>query len=157
MVSQGLTHGTHASYDSATRLFLEFCLRVGVDFDAFGVVGAMSPSEEDDVLMKFAIYGCENPRRRKLACLSAGTMEGYLAGVRSFFHLRHGRRPGRPPGEAYAMKLCFRGLHKLYPSPDSLPREPILQQHMRALRAELDLADNQLDRFLPYDDSLAPR
>ena len=88
------------------------------------------------------------PRRVGKSRNSAAYAETVLAAVRDWVHTAHRRRPGHPSGDSRFLSLVLRGLRKASPIMPRLPREPILQIHLRAIRPLLDLRTNQLHRVL---------
>jgi hypothetical protein len=153
--ASGLAAGTHAGYDSAERYFGAFCAELGLNQDVFGLpesAGGFTPVQEDNIFELFAVYGVHFPRDAgKIARgeLNTGeTIAGYITGVKSNVELRTGRRPGLPDKENRRLRLLLQGLRKEAPRGTTPRPQPILQAHLRAVRALLDLEHNPRHRVL---------
>lgn len=72
-----------------------------------------------------------------------------MTSARSFYAEKSGRRPGLniTGNNTHLVKLVLKGLQKRNPSKQEA-RLPILQQHLRAVKARLDLEHSQAHRTL---------
>lgn len=101
---------------------------------------------EANILSAFLAFIVIHPRGKKAHNTAAYALQ-ILSTVRAFFADAISRRPGIALNGASAgnLKAVVTGLRRVSPSP-VLRRKPILQFHLRAIRARLQLRTNHLHR-----------
>ena len=151
MEEKGLAASTRAHYLSADRYFVAFCLEMEIDYYRFGMAecdGGFSAVQENRILELFAVYVVNYPRVAGKELNTGETAATNVTGLKHCVEERTGRRPGRPPGENRSLCLTLQGLRKEAPRGERPRPEPILQKHLRAVRALLDLKGNARHRVL---------
>lgn len=100
------------------------------------------------MLALFTIYVVFYPRRRGKKTNRASYAEHCVSSVPSHYAAKRGRKPSLDGagGNTHLVKMVVRALHKR--SPTRLPRLPILQQHLRAIKTRMELKNSQWNRTL---------
>lgn len=147
------TKSTQASH---WNYWVDFCKMMHIDVESFGRCeeGEAQPTiaqvnAESGALAVFATFVVFYPRQNGKEANTAAYAEKCMASVRSFYAEKWGRRPGLniTGTSTHLMKLVLKGLHKRSPSKQEA-RLPIMQQHLRAVKARMDLEHNQAHKTL---------
>ena len=134
----GLAASTRTHYLSAGQYFVAFCLELDIDYCRFGLPeseGGFSPADEDRILELLAVYVVNYPRVAGKEHNTGETAATNVTGGKHCTQERTGRRPGRPEGESRSLALTLQGLRKEAPRGVGPRPMPILQRHLRAVRA----------------------
>ena len=135
----------------------EFTAKVGICRESFAADPEPSPevlAHEEDALIAFLIYVSEYPRsaaKRNREGKNRRNSIGYAGDVVSSNRLWYEARRGGPVGkrsEAGRNSAHYRGIRKALSKrqPEARkPRQPILPQHMRKLRQQMDMGSH-MDR-----------
>ena len=151
----GRTEAKKRATTSHWKYWLSFCEAWGIDPDKFGSVrnasgeaSTLELAKELEVLSGFATFVVYFPRSSTGKTNSVDYAESLISTIRTRYALENGRRPGLvhgPRGSCFLSRV-LRGLRRLAPSIRK-PREPVLQQHLRAIKVRLDLCNSQRDRM----------
>ena len=108
--------------------------------------GGMAPSSEEKIMALYAIYVVHYPRVANKTLNTAAYADCSLSALRDRVYDRFARYPGGQATNCRFLRKVLKGLHKRSPSGKRPVRMPILQHHLRAIRSQLDLANNALHR-----------
>lgn len=152
----GRSDGTHSVRTSHLDYWEEFLRESKTGVSGFGNCDWISKEDEltsrryeNDILSCFATFVVHRPRISRKKRNSATYAKAVVGNVRKHFEEESGRAPGSDSEHFYSRVLgpLFRGLEKFSPIKEQ-PRMPILQQHLRLIRENLNLSGSQQDPTL---------